>query len=195
MGQSTEQRITLPDGRTATIRVRQSEAYTPNPHNSNRGKEGGKAAIDASLQNSGLHRGIVVAADGTVVNGNHAYESAIENGIAKAWVEIDVEGDVGVVTRRIDWKDARDPKAIAAALSDNETQRKNYDLDPVQFAADLEALIAVGEELPAAIFSQGQIEELLEQAGSALLSDEPEGKGKAPKDAICCPSCGFEFVG
>lgn len=156
----TETQITLPDGRTAVIRVRQPESYTPNPANTNRGKERGKGALDASLQTSGLHRGIVVSADGTVVNGNHAYQSASELGIAKAWVEIEVEGDVGVVTKRIDWQTAQDPKAVLAAIQDNRTSELNFDLDPAEFASALEILQDADLELPASFYNEDEIKEV-----------------------------------
>ena len=157
-----ETKLTLPDGREVTVRLREPEAYYPNPDNSNRGKERGKAALDESLQSSGFHRGIVVASDGTVVNGNHAYQSASELGVVKGWVEIEVNGDLGVVTKRIDWKDASDPQAILAAIADNRVSELNFDIDP-------EILTSIAEEIeiPSVLYTSGEIEALLIEAISA----------------------------
>jgi len=196
-----EQTITLPDGRVVTIRARSAAAYSPNPSNSNRGKPRGVAALDESLQLSGLHRGIVVAADGTVVNGNHAYESAVQNGVALAWIEVDVEGDVGVATRRTDWTDARDPAAIAAAHADNRSAQLNYDLAPEQFAVDLQVLAELGQSLPATLFTEEEINFALGQADTTPDFD-PVGvdeQGRLdeikPKEIDCvCPKCGEQFI-
>jgi len=196
-----EQTIILPDGRVVTIRARSAEAYSPNPNNSNRGKPRGVAALDESLQLSGLHRGIVVAADGTVVNGNHAYESAVANGVALAWIEVDVEGDVGVATRRTDWTDARVPAAIAAAHADNRSAQLNYDLDPEQFAVDLQVLAELGQSLPATLFTEEEINFALGQADTTPDFDpvgvDEQGRldEQQPKEIDCvCPKCGEQFI-
>jgi hypothetical protein len=158
----TEQQLTLPDGRTVTLRVRSPEAYTPNPRNTNRGKgERGKAALDDSLRSSGLHRGIVVSSDDTVINGNHSYESASELGVAKAWVEIEVEGDIGVVTKRIDWESAQDPKAIMAAIEDNRSSELNYELDPDLFEESMKAIDLAGLEIPKTLFTAKEIDQIV----------------------------------
>lgn len=162
----SQTQITLPDGRLATVRVRSPESYLPNPRNTNRGTERGNSALIESMRQSGLHRGIVVSNDGTVINGNHAYQTASELGVATAWVEIEVEGDVGVVTRRVDWDTAQNPKAIAAALADNRTSELNFEIDPVEFAEAIAALNQAGDELPGALFSEDEISEILENVAS-----------------------------
>jgi len=154
----SEQTLTLPDGRTVKVRLVEPEAYQPNPTNTNRGQERGKAALDKSLAQSGFHRGIVVAKDGTVVNGNHAYESASEQEVVKAWIEVEVEGDVGVATKRIDWDGADDPAAILAAIADNRVSELNFALDPEMFAASLEKLEVAEIDLPKEFYTPAEID-------------------------------------
>lgn len=153
-----EQQLTLPDGSTVTVRLRDRESYTPNPDNTNKGRERGKAALDKSMQQSGFHRGIVVAGDGTVVNGNHAYQSASELEVVKAWVEVEVSGDIGVVTRRVDWGDAQDPNAILASLSDNRVSQLNFELDPELFSVSMQALEDAEFEMPRELYTPSEIE-------------------------------------
>lgn len=155
--------LTLPDGRKVTVRIVDPEQYQPNPSNTNRGKERGKAALDKSLQQSGFHRGIVVSKDGTVVNGNHAYESASETQTVKAWIEVETEGDVGVATKRIDWDSADDPAAVLAAIADNRVSELNFDLDPEMFRVSLEKLEIADLELPDELYTPGEIEFQLSQ--------------------------------
>lgn len=179
----TEQQLTLPDGRVVTLRVRSPEAYTPNPRNTNRGKgERGKAALDDSLRSSGLHRGIVVSSDDTVINGNHSYESASELGVAKAWVEIEVEGDVGVVTKRIDWESAQDPNAIKAAIEDNRSSELNYEPDPELFEEAMKAIELAGLEIPKTLFTAKEIDQIIGKLDGLFdQEDEDEDGEPAPK--------------
>ena len=169
-----ETTIALPDGRTATVRFRSPDSYIPNPRNTNKGRERGKAALDTSLQESGFHRGIVVANDGTVVNGNHAYQAASELEVVKGWIEIEVEGDVGIVTKRVDWQDAQAPQAILAAIADNRTSELNFELDTSAFADALTLLGGLDLEIPAELYTDIEIEERLEQAIREQEEDDME---------------------
>ena len=148
--------LQLDDGRTVKLRVRSPESYTPNLLNTNQGQERGKAALDDSLQKSGFHRGIVVAKDDQVVNGNHAYQSASELGVVKSWIEIEVEGDVGVVTKRLDWETAQDPKAIVAAIADNRVSELNFSIDTEAFQQALDVLAEAGLELPDTLYTEAE---------------------------------------
>jgi len=169
------QKIKLPDGREVTIRVQNAESYVPNPQNTNKGKERGKAALDDSLQNSGFHRGIVVAKDGTVINGNHTYQSASELGVVKSWIEVEVEGDVGVVTKRIDWKNAEDPNAILAAIADNRTSALNLEFDPEILEQALQQLEEAGKDIPDTILTKEEIEQLLTASNEWMNDEQNEG--------------------
>ena len=165
--------LQLDDGRTVKLRVRSPESYTPNLLNTNQGQERGKAALDDSLQKSGFHRGIVVAKDDQVVNGNHAYQSASELGVVKSWIEIEVEGDVGVVTKRLDWETAQDPKAIVAAIADNRVSELNFSIDTEAFQQALDVLAEAGLELPDTLYTEAELNETIAALGGDDLP-EPE---------------------
>lgn len=187
--------LKLPDGRTVTLRVRGAEAYLPNLQNTNQGTERGKAAIDDSLRQSGFHRSIVVSADDTVINGNHAYAAASELGVVASWVEIEVEGDVGVVTKRIDWESAQDPKAIVAALADNRTSELNFVIDPQALAEAIEVLRVEEVEVARTIYTPEEFGELIEAIGvSEPVAEEEQGRANSKEVDCVCPNCGHEFI-
>ena len=171
--------LQLDDGRTVKLRVRSPESYTPNLFNTNQGQERGKAALDDSLQKSGFHRGIVVARDDQVVNGNHAYQSASELGVVKSWIEIEVEGDVGVVTKRLDWETAQDPKAIVAAIADNRVSELNFSIDTEAFQQALDVLAEVGLELPDTLYTEAELNETI-----AALGGDEDYQGLTDEDEI-----------
>ena len=180
-------------GRRIIIRAIAPDALRPNPDNANRGTERGTAAIRTSLGETGLHRSIVAARDGTVVAGNHAYQAAVEDGVAKGWVEVVLpDGAVGVVTRRSDWDSARDAGAIKAAYYDNRTNELNYDQDPQQLVADLEALQALGENFAATLLTEDELREILAMAADEMLAGDGDGDEERSHQ-IRCPNCGHEF--
>jgi len=179
--------------RRIVVRTIAPDALSPNPHNANQGRERGNAAIEASLRETGLHRGIVVAADNNVIAGNHVYEAAVQNGVAQGWIEIELpDGAIGVVTKRSDWRSVRDPEAIKAAFYDNRTNELNYELNVQQLVADLEALAATGDAFAPQILTEDELRELLEEAADQLLDEQ--GDGDSDSQPICCPSCGHEFT-
>lgn len=180
-------------GRRIIIRAIAPDALRPNPDNANRGTERGTAAIRTSLSETGLHRSIVAARDGTVVAGNHAYEAAVSEGVAKGWIEIEMpDGSIGVVTKRADWPSARDAGAIKAAYYDNRTNELNYDQDAQQLVADLEALQAMGENFAATLLTEDELREILEMAADQMLVEDGNGK-EEQSHQIRCPNCGHEF--
>jgi len=149
------------NGKTVTVRVVPATSYRPNPDNTNKGKERGSAALEKSLEMTGFHRGIFTAADGTIVGGNHAWEAATAKGVIDTCIEIETQGDIGVVTKRIDWASAQDPQAIAAAISDNRTSELNFDPDAEAFARAIAAMAEHDMELPAVLYTEAELLELL----------------------------------
>ncbi len=182
--------------RDIVVRVRERDALKPNPYNSNRGQERGNTAVRTSIRETGLHRGIVVSDDDTVIAGNHAYQAAVEEGVAEAWIEVELpDGSVGVITKRSDWRSSRDANAIKAANYDNRSQELNYDPDPVQFAQDLEAITKECEAIAPALFTEAEILEIIEAAGSELL-DQFEGEdmdAEGDHTEFECPQCGHKW--
>jgi hypothetical protein len=182
------------NGKTIAIRVVPADSYRQNPGNTNKGKERGSAALEKSLEMTGFHRGIFTAADGTIVGGNHAWESATAKGVIDTCIEIETQGDIGVVTKRIDWASAQDPQAIAAAISDNRTSELNYDPDAEAFAAAIAALAEHDMELPAVLFTEAEILELLGEE-PAPPEEEPPLTDNEQKEIECeCPHCGKSFI-
>lgn len=177
--------------RRIIVRAIAPDALTPNPDNTNRGRERGNSAISKSLQETGLHRGIVAAGDGTVIAGNHAYQAAVADGVAKGWIEIELpDGSIGVVTKRGDWRSARDPEAIKAAFYDNRTNELNYEEDPRQLVANLEVLIAAGQSFAPELLTEEELQEILGNAADEMLDEDGDGFEPQP---VRCPHCGHEF--
>ncbi len=191
---SGEARLRVGD-REVVIRVRQNGELHPNPDNANRGRERGNAAVRSSLRETGLHRGIVVAGDDTVIAGNHAYQAALEEGIAKGWIEVELpDGAIGVVTKRCDWRSHRDATAIKSAIYDNRSQELNYALDPVQLAADLDALNRECEAIAPELFTEEELVAQLAAAGSELMDRCGEEGDRAEEDyQFECPNCGHQW--
>ena len=185
--------LTLSDGRTIHVRVRSPEDYQPNPRNTNKGTERGNAAIDASMRDTGFHRGIFVADDGVVVGGNHAYESSVSNGIVTEFVEIEADGTIGVATRRTDWKTHRSKEARKAAIADNRTQQLNLDYNPDELKLELEEIT-----FPAELFSSQEVADIMDgitREPADMEPDDPLNGMRSPKEIDCtCPECGCKFT-
>lgn len=181
------------NGKQVKVRYVPPGSYRPNPQNHNKGKERGDASIRHSLKDSGWHRGMFTAANGEVIGGNHAYQSAEEEGIIEGWIEVETDGTLGVNTKRLDWADARVPEAIKAAIADNRTQQLNFDPDMEQMLADLAELSAHDIEFPAVYYTLDELDELSQKYG--ILGNGGSGQSHGPKDIDCvCPACGHQFV-
>lgn len=167
------------NGRQVKVRIRTADAYQPNPDNSNQGKERGDAAIRKSMHSSRFHRGIAIAGDDVVMNGNHAYQNAVEENVIDSWVEIETDGTVGVATKRIDWKDHRDPHAIAAALFDNQTQHLNHNPDTGTVLKQLKLLEDSGYVRPKEIYTDADVRELAERYAKQCIEQQNPG-GNSP---------------
>lgn len=161
--------LKLPNGKTIKIRIKQPTDIKLNPKNTNQGSERGNAALDESLQQTGFHRGIFTAADDVVVGGNHAFESAVRNGVVQQFIEIETEGDVGVVTKRTDWKNHRAKEARLAAIADNRVQELNYTPDPVILGEEIAEI-----ELPAVLFTDDELQEIIGEIEQAISPEDEE---------------------
>lgn len=95
--------------------------------NFNEGTERGSFAIERSMREYGFARPIVAAADGTIIAGNHAFETAGRIGITKIKY-IETSGDEIIVHKRTDL-DSNDPRARMLALADNRTAELNLQWD------------------------------------------------------------------
>lgn len=106
------------------------EDFVQDDNNANQGTQRGQFMIDASVQTTGLHRGIFVDKNNKIGGGNHLQQAAVEAGFKRA-VVVETDGDTMVVTKRRDF-DLDDPanKARAASLYDNRVPQLNIQLSP-----------------------------------------------------------------
>lgn len=165
------------NGRAITVRLRKMESYRQNPGNTNQGTPRGDAAIRSSQAASGFHRGVAVAANDVVIAGNHSYQAATEEGVVEAWVEIESDGHVGVATKRADWDTQASPEAIRAAISDNRTQQLNFSPDLAALEESLESLTFAKTELPRTLYTESELDDILQGLGSESESETESASG------------------
>ncbi|CCH54472.1 hypothetical protein BN8_03646 [Fibrisoma limi BUZ 3] len=95
--------------------------------NANKGSEYGNHLLRKSIQELGVGRGIVAAADGTIIGGNHVVETLSDLGIENV-VFVPSDGKTLVVTQRMDIQpDSREFHQLA--LADNKVGQINLHFD------------------------------------------------------------------
>lgn len=179
--------------------------------NFNEGTERGSFAIERSMREYGFARPIVAAADGTIIAGNHAFQTAEKIGIKKVRY-IETSGDEIIVHKRTDL-DSNDPRARMLALADNRTAELNLQWDTSGLAE-----FAKGSEEVNEFFSTSELELLADalnppayepvlqpNQGTANVSDADVEKTKNQMDGkfvdagsqdivdITCPHCSASF--
>ena len=132
--------------------------------NLNEGTERGSFAIERSMREYGFARPIVAAADGTIIAGNHAFQTAEKIGITKVRY-IETAGDEIIVHKRTDL-DSNDPRTRMLALADNRTAELNLQWDTSGLAE-----FAKGSEELNEFFSSSELE---------LLADALTGPAYEP---------------
>lgn len=132
--------------------------YTPDSHNANQGTERGQWMIDKSVQEVGLARSIVSAADGTIPAGNKTLQAAADAGIEDV-IEVETDGRALVVVRRTDWDTVDSPQARRYAYYDNRVSDVSLNWDYAQLEADATAGIDLGD-----LFFDDELAELACQA-------------------------------
>lgn len=111
-------------------------------HNANRGTILGQALIEASIENLGLGRSIVVDRNNKIIAGNKTQKGARAKGITNALV-VETDGSQLVVVKRTDL-DMDDPKGRALALADNRTAEQNLNWDNNSLEMHFEAARELG---------------------------------------------------
>lgn len=129
--------------------------YTPDPRNANKGSERGWRMVNDSIQEDGMGRSLVAAADRTLIAGNKTAENAADLGIEEV-IEVTTNGKQVVVVRREDWQDGDDEHARRYAYRDNRAGELSLEWDAEQVLRDLGS----GMELDD-IFHDWEIEQLL----------------------------------
>jgi ParB-like chromosome segregation protein Spo0J len=153
------------------------DTLRPHPRNA---RNGDTDAIAESLRVNGQYRPIVIAADGTILAGNHTYMAAMEIGWDRITaVRIDVAPD--------------GPEAHRIMLADNRTaDLGNYDRG---LLADLLVNLNTDVGLIGTGYTEEYLTDLLEQLEQTgpIIVDDPVDDG--PSHSMTCPQCGYEFSG
>ena len=179
--------------------------------NLNEGTERGSFAIERSMREYGFARPIVAAADGTIIAGNHAFQTAEKIGIKKVRY-IETAGDEIIVHKRTDL-DSNDPRTRMLALADNRTAELNLQWDTSGLAE-----FAKGSEEVNEFFSSSELQLLADaltgpayepvlqpNQGTSNITDEDvenarnsmegkfEDKGTQNIVDLTCPHCHQSF--
>jgi DNA modification methylase len=132
----------------------------PDQHNANKGTRRGKELLRQSLKELGGGRSILLDKDGNIIAGNKTFEGAQEEGLTVRVIKAE-RGELVAVQR--DDLDLNDPTGEARRLAylDNRVSELDLAWDPDQLATDM----AAGLNFDGAGFLEGELRQLLEQAG------------------------------
>lgn len=177
-----------------TIRVlrRKLSDYLADPRNANRGTERGRQVLRQSIEDVGLARSIVAAADGTIPAGNKTLEAAAEAGIEDV-IEVETDGHTLVVVKRTDWDSVDHEKARRYAYYDNRASELDLNWNPEQILADLNS----GVDL-SGLWTEDELHELLQALEGVEDALPPDGWSEYDEDIeteYCCPKCGYRWSG
>tara|TARA_R100000781_G_scaffold87037_1_gene53560 strand:- start:768 stop:1376 length:609 start_codon:yes stop_codon:yes gene_type:complete len=130
---------------------------TPDPNNANKGTERGNSALEASLQQYGAGRSILLDKNDTIIAGNKTAEMAGQIGIENVRV-VETAGDELVAVKRIDLDLETDASAREMAYADNRTSELSLDWDADKILADIKNGINID-----AFFHDWELEQKLEE--------------------------------
>jgi len=139
---------------------------TPDQSNANLGTERGRYMLEASLEQNGLGRSILIDKNGHIIAGNKTAEVAGELGLEDVLV-VRTKGDKLVAVMREDI-DLDTEEGRRLAYADNRAGEVNLEFDPDQIARDL------GEGMDLSdMWQEWELEDLL--AGIEIDLDFAEG--------------------
>lgn len=128
---------------------------TPDPNNANKGTERGNSALEASLQQYGAGRSILLDRNDTIIAGNKTAEMAGQLGMMNVKV-VETTGDELVAVKRTDLDLETDASAREMAYADNRVGELSLDWDADALLNDIENGIDIGK-----FFSDNEIDKLL----------------------------------
>lgn len=128
---------------------------TPDPNNANKGTERGNSALEASLQQYGAGRSILLDKNDTIIAGNKTAEMAGQLGMMNVKV-VETTGDELVAVKRTDLDLETDATAREMAYADNRVGELSLDWDADALLNDIENGIDVSK-----FFSDNEIDKLL----------------------------------
>ena len=109
---------------------------TPDPNNANKGTERGNSALEASLQQYGAGRSILLDKNDTIIAGNKTAEMAGQLGMMNVKV-VETTGDELVAVKRTDLDLETDASAREMAYADNRVGELSLDWDADKMLADI----------------------------------------------------------
>src|SRR5713101_1913835 len=134
---------------------------TPDPHNTNRGTDRGRAALDRSLREYGAGRAVLIDRHGRIIAGNKTVEHAKRLNLPLRVVKTD--GTFLIAVQRDDLDLATDPRAKALAIADNRVGELDLEWDVEM----LKQLQAEGLDL-SAFWTDAEFAALLGESGAGL---------------------------
>lgn len=137
---------------------------TPDPRNSNKHTARGESQVEQSLRRNGAGRGIVAAADGTIIAGNLTAQKCVELGIPFRYVHSN--GNEILVTVRDDIQPGS-KRFRELSISDNRTAEVSLDWDVDVLRDDWES----GVELET-YWYEGELADLLAEDGALTDSEQ-----------------------
>jgi len=154
---------------------------TPDPNNANRGTERGNSALEASLQQYGAGRSILIDKHGNIIAGNKTAEIAGQVGIESVKV-VKTAGNELVAVMRTDLDLTSDPEARALAYADNRVGEISLDWDADAMLED----IGSGLDL-SAFWSSKELEILLNPQEATFDEDLADGLELRRVFEVDCP--------
>lgn len=149
--------------------------------NPNKGSLRGQYMLEKSFEDGGAGRSILLAADGSILAGNHASEVYGQVSGNEEVLVIETDGKTLVAVKRTDIPDEDDPRAKLLIIADNRSS------DVHEYDADVVAeLLAENEELVKAFWREDELAELIPQGVGSKANT------RNVKMALC-PHCGMEF--
>lgn len=168
----------------------------PDGRNANKGTARGLKMIEASLQQDGFGRSILVDKNGNIIAGNKTVESVANTyGVDAEVILVKTTGNQVVAVQREDLDlDDPDPNNPARRLAyrDNLTHEFSFELDPGTVMADIEA----GFDFEAIDIQVEDLGNLLGKATAEMLPDEFPEYDEAIADEVEfheCPECGHKW--
>ena len=131
---------------------------TPDPNNANKGTERGNSALEASLQQYGAGRSILLDRNDTIIAGNKTAEMAGQLGMMNVKV-VETTGDELVAVKRTDLDLETDASAREMAYADNRVGELSLDWDADALLNDTENGIDIGK-----FWSERELDILFERA-------------------------------
>ena len=106
------------------------QEFKQDPNNFNVGTKRGGELLKRSIEENGVGRSIVVAADGTIIAGNKTHQTLVDLGKDTKVTKIETDGSELIVVKREDIEDNQTEEFKRMALMDNLVGAENLKWEP-----------------------------------------------------------------